>query len=348
MTVSEPSSPEPHSEPELSPSDWQARIPFGEGLRRSILLLQQQFYWLFRIFFFGGLATALVVLPIDIMNAYFSEQLILELLIYPIPDLFQLTFLLLNSMALSWLREFVISLAVFLLGTIAIHRIVQKVTPLEILKQKKEPQNISTGTIIKAGIVVALILASASIFALPYPIMYILLFFTPALVVLTDQNASTSIRQSMQMRNKHWRRIFGALLFCAALNIFAGTLGVMIYFNIETLFTLNGIALSWAAPILLAVFTQLPVAIVAPIFSILSLVFYSGAIAAYEEDQHRQFLRHQRLLQRRRAQLIPFSEQPIISSVFCPKCGKELKQNATFCTHCGERISETSTPPTSE
>jgi hypothetical protein len=175
--------------------------------------------------------------------------------------------------------------------------------------------------------------------------MYVLLFFTPALVVLTNQNADGIIRQSIQMRHENWRRIFGALLFCGALNIFAGTLGVMVYFNIEAAINILGVSLGLAAPVLLAVFTQLPVAMVAPIFPILSLVFFSGAQAASEDNLQRKYLHHQRLLERRRMQLIPFGETSPIAQKFCRKCGKAMKPNAVFCVFCGERVEETYIAP---
>jgi hypothetical protein len=333
-----------NSKHELSPSDWQASVPFGEGLKRSTFLLRQQFFGLVILFFIGGLATALIVLPIDIISTYFSVQLLTEIVKY-YPDFILVAFSLACVMVFNFLREFIIAFAVFLLGTLAIHRIIQNVPKLETLNQRKESSKISILTVLKAGVIVALILASSSLFAVPYPFMYILLFFTPALVVLTNQNASSIIRQSMQMRHNNWRRIIGALLFCGTLNIFAGTLGVMVYFNIETTINILGGSLGLATPFLLAVLTQLPVAMVAPIFSILSLVFYSGALAASEDNLQRKYLHRQRLLERRRIQLIPFGETLPVGSKICRKCGKALKTNAVFCVFCGERIEETYIAP---
>ncbi|MFX1563155.1 MAG: zinc ribbon domain-containing protein [Promethearchaeota archaeon] len=334
-----------NSKDELSVSDWQASVPFGEGLKRSTFLLRQQFFGLVRLFFVGGLAAALIILPIDIMSAYF-EALLTESLTDPM-DITLVAVSFAYIIAFNFLREFTISFAVFLLGTLAIHRIIQNVPKLKNLNQRKESTKILTPTVLKAGVIVALILASASLIAFPYPFMYILLFFTPALVVLTNQNASSAVRQSMQMRHNSWRRIFGALLFCGTLNIFAGTLGVMVYFNIETVISLLGGSLGWVAPFLLAVVTQLPVAMVAPIFSILSLVFYSGALAALEDNQHRKYLRRQHLLERRRMHLVPFGEQLSTGLKICKKCGKTLKPNTVFCVFCGERVEETSIAPSS-
>jgi hypothetical protein len=79
---------------------------------------------LVRLFFVGGLAAALIVLPIDIMSEYFSLQLLTEIIKF-YPDFILVTYSLAGVLGFNFLSEFIIAFAVFLLGIFAIHRIIQ-------------------------------------------------------------------------------------------------------------------------------------------------------------------------------------------------------------------------------
>ena len=341
----------------LLPSDWLASVSFGEGLRRSVILLREQFRWYVLVFLLGGVGASLLLLPIDQILASLAERIVAELL-SPVLDLAALGNLIMADLVLMFLENFAIALVLFLLSCIVIRHTFRSVPSLEILRPKT-PSQLSAGGVLGAGFVVAALLAVASLVFVAVPFLHALLLFTPVVLVVGSGSGFGGIRLSTQLRRQHWQRLLGALVASYVLNLFAGTLGGTIYLNLQTVLNLLHVSAGFLDPILQMIITQLPVAMVAPLLPLLSLVFYPSAMTTREDHLRSQFLRRQRQLQRRPPSYRPLpleDTRPALPSVpddtagpmppgdvpgadTCPHCGASLKGGARFCPACGASLS---------
>jgi hypothetical protein len=337
----------------MPPSDWLASVSFGEGLRRSVILLRGQFRWYVLIFFVGGVGASLLLLPIDQLLTGIAERMLAELL-SPLLDLVVLSNLVFADLALMFLENFAIALVLFLLSCITVHHAFRAVPSLEILRPKT-PSRLSAGGVLGAGLLMAAILAAASLVFVAVPFLHALLLFTPVVLVAGSGSGVGAVRLSAHLRRQHWQRLLCALVASYVLNLFAGTLGGTIYLNLQAVLNLLHVSTGFLDPILQIVITQLPVAMVAPLLPFLSLVFYPSAMTTREDHLRSQFLRRQQQLQRRpplyhplpledtrpafplvpdgTAGPIPRGDAP--GPEACPQCGAALKGGARFCPVCG-------------
>jgi len=345
----------------LSPSDWLASVSFGEGLRRSVILLRGQFHWYVLVFFIGGVGASLLLLPIDQILTSLAERTLAELL-NPLLDLTALGNLVLADLVLMFLENFAIALVLFLLSCLAIHHAFRSVPSLEILRPKT-PSQLSAGGVLGAGFLVAALLTAASLAFVAVPFLHALLLFTPVVLVAGSGSGLGAVRLSTQLRRQHWQRLLCALVASYVLNLFAGTLGGTIYLNLQTVLNLLHISISPLDPILQIVFTQLPVAMVAPLLPLLSLVLYPSAMTTREDNLRSQFLRRQQQLQRRPPpyRSLPLEDtRPAFPLVpgdaagpippsdgarqdTCPQCAAALKGDARFCHVCGASLGHRTT-----
>lgn len=337
----------------MPPSDWLASVSFGEGLRRSVLLLRGQFRWYVLLFFVGGVGVSLLLLPIDQVITGVAER-ILAALLDPLLDLVALGNLLLVDLALMFLENFAIALLLFLLSCITIRRAFRSVPSLTILRPKT-PARASAGGVLGAGLLVAAVLAAASLVVVAVPFLHALLLFTPICIVAGSASGFGAVRLSTRLRRQHWQRLLCALVASYVLNLFAGTLGGSLYLNLQAVLSLLHVSTGILDPILQIVITQLPVAMVAPLLPLLSLVFYPGAMTTEEDHLRNQFLRRQQQLQRRvtpyraipladarpAASLVspgaasPMPQRDVPEPDRCRQCGAPLKEGAQFCHVCG-------------
>ncbi|MFX0078658.1 MAG: zinc ribbon domain-containing protein [Candidatus Hermodarchaeota archaeon] len=348
MSNVDPSSQLSLSEPSLSgalnqyqsPSDWLEEASFGQGLQRSISILKHQFRWFVLVFFSGGVLMAVAAFPITsiivdlntlILNEIFSIQ----------PDIFLLFSLLMQSLVLGLLQNFIMLLGVFVLNVIAVHRVLNTEPSLRVLKSQQGALRFPIFKTIVAGLVFAIILTLAGIVPFVGLVVYALLFFVPILLVLERASIGGAFSLSAGLRRRHWQRILGALVLGYFLVLFAGTLGQTFYLNIEAITTLFGIPLGMFGPVLHILLTQFIIAIVAPILPFFTVAFYAGARGARREAEHKQFMRRIQRQQWAKARLIPIDEQPFESVMNCPKCGSPLRLDSQFCTGCGTKIEET-------
>lgn len=323
----------------LSPSDWLGEATFGQGLQRSISLLKHQFRWFVLVFFVGGILIAVAAFPIALITANLDTLILIELFSMQ-PDVILLFSLLMQSLVLGLFQNFIILFGVFILSVIAVHRALKTEPSLRVLNKQQEALPFPIFKSIVAGLGVAAILTLAGIIPFVGLIVFALLFFIPVLLVLERASIGKAFSLSAGLRRRHWQRILGALILGYLLVLFAGTLGVTFYLNIEAVTTLYGIQLGLLGPILLILLTQLPIAMVAPILPLFTIAFYAGAQGARREVQHKQYMRHIQRQQRAKAKLIPFGEPPPESITNCPECGIQLRLGTQFCTGCGTKIED--------
>jgi hypothetical protein len=341
----------------LLPSDWLASVSFGEGLRRSVLLLRGHFRWYTLVFFVGGVGASLLLFPIDQILTSLAEGILAELL-SPLLDFAALGNLILADLALMFLENFVVALVLFLLSCIAIRHAFRSVPSLEILRPKT-PSQLSLGSVLGAGFLMAALLAVASLVFVAIPFLHALLLFTPVVLAVGSGSGFGAVRLSTQLRRQHWQRLLCALVASYVLNLFAGTLGGTMYLNLLAVLNLLHVSTGFLDPIFQIVFTQLPVAMVAPLLPLLSLVFYPSAMTTREDHLRSQFLRRQQQLQRQPSAHRPLpleDTRPAFALVpddaagpfapgnnpgpdRCARCGAALKGSAWFCHVCGASLS---------
>lgn len=321
---------------ELSPSEWLMTVSFGEGLRRSFLLLQRQFGWLVLIFFLGGFLLSVFVLPINMILESLFIQIMNELFA-PSPDFVMLFDLFISNILWDLFMRFILAFGVFLLNALVIHRILRSERTLWSLSDFDAPQPFPITKVLVSGFIMASFILVASIIPLLVLFLDVLLFFVPALLIIDRQTVMKAFRQSINMRHRHWQRILGALIIGSLFVVFAGTFGVMIAQNIVLLLSLFGISSILVRSLLLIVFTQLFIAMVAPILPLLSVTFYSGAKHTLEMIQRQKYFRHLRRQQTPYRHLIPFSDDQSLAAT-CIYCNTQLKEEALFCQHCGVKV----------
>jgi hypothetical protein len=341
------------AEQSMTPSDWLASVSFGEGLRRGVILLRNQFRWYVVIFFVGGVGASLLLLPINQTLTDLADRMLVELL-SPLPDLFALGNLVLLDLGLTFLANFATAFLLFLLSCIAIRHAFRAVPSLGILRPKT-PSALSASSVATAALLVAAILAAASVVFVAVPFLHALLLFAPVIVVAGSGSGLSALRLSTQMRHQHWQRLLCTLVAGLVFTTFAGTLGDTLYLNLQTILNLLHVPTGFLNSILQIVITQLPVATVAPLLPLLSLVFYPSAMTAREDHIRSRFLRRQRQSQRQLARyhaiplggtppgfpLIPdttagdLSSRNVPAQDACPQCGASPKRDARYCHVCG-------------
>ncbi|MFX1539432.1 MAG: hypothetical protein ACFFBX_01450 [Promethearchaeota archaeon] len=257
-------------------SDWLASTPFGDGLKRSIYLLQRQFRWYVFLFFFGGVILAITVFPINSIIAGLEYLLVLEMLA-PIPDILNLVNLLIISQILGLLVNFFTFFGFFLLSTITIYHAIRSEKSLHLLVKAQAPVHFPTLQVIGVGLATAAIFTTVSVILFLIPFIQVLFFFIPVVLIIENQSIGKAFSQSFQLRRRYWHRILGALILGYLFMLFAGRLGVTIYLSIDAVFNLVGVPLGLVGPFLLILINQLFVAMIAPILPLLSVAFYGGA-----------------------------------------------------------------------
>jgi hypothetical protein len=289
----------------ISPSDWLASISFGEGLRRSVTLLRRQFRWCLLVFFAAGAGTSLLLLPIDQILASLAESILIELL-NPMLDISLLANLVLEDLVLTFMEGFAVALLVFLLSCATVYHAFRSVSSLDIMRSKA-PSRLSVSGTLGAGLLVAGAIALASVLVVPVPFLQVLLLFVPVCIVTGSAGGLGAVKLSVQLRRRHWQRLFCALVASYLFNLFAATIGQTLYLNLQAVLDLQHVSIGFWDSILQVVFTQLPVAMVAPLLPLLSLVFYPSATAAREDRLRADFLRRQQ----RRAPVTPYRPMPL-------------------------------------
>ena len=314
----------------LQASDWLGSLSFGDALRQSIILLQQEFRWLVVLFFLGGTGLALILLPVNTTLEILAELMMQELLNFP-PNFDVLLNLLTENIIWGTLQTFVTFFIVFLLNAIAIHRVIKKVSSLDVIANEYQAPHFPTLQIVGAGLVIAGLLAIANLFVVFVPVVLLFCYFVPAILIIEGRSIRHALSQSFEMRQRHSLRILGAILLGGTFLVFAHTLGIHVYLSLEFLFQLYGLSLGIAGPVLLIVLTQIPVSMVAPLVPLFSVAFYSGARGARAHHKYEKFLRSVKQQHTRTAALIPLdSTQPP-----CRNCGTPLRPGSAFCSRCG-------------
>ncbi len=341
------------SEPNLSPrpskdnttsfkstysgADWLASTTFGGAFQQSIYLLQHEFRWLVLLFFIGGVVMSIILIPVNSAIGTI-ELLIMDELFSPVPDFFLLYYLLIASLMWELLHRFAVFFGTFILETVAIYHVVKAVPSLQVLVSDEELAGFPVGSTLAAAIITAILLSMASVFLIAVPLLQVLFFFLPILLVLGHFSLSQSFSLSIRFRVRHWVRILSTLLLGYFLIISAGLLGQTLYWNIETLLGLYGLSLGLFSPILLSLLNQLPIAMVAPLVPLFSIAFFSGARGAYREKQHQRYLQAQSSLQPVSSRYIPFEDSAPEETIRCWNCSTLLKKGLAFCTQCGQPI----------
>jgi len=316
--------------PPPTSSKWLADIPFSEGIRRSSTLLRLLFRPLYTLFLIGGFLTSLILMPLSLLLSQLLAQLVSEMATFT--NVYRLVSLLVSILIWNWLEEFATALAIFLLCCAAIYMTVKAFPKLH-STITGEPANhtvpsFSTISVVGAGLVFAVSLATARLTVIAVPIIYPLLFFAPPILIFERRGALEALRRSTQLITGHWRRALASLILSYLFITFAGQLGVMLYMNIEALLLLLQIPLGLPGLVLLAFLSQATAAATAPFLPLLSFIFYPGASAAHQQRQRRR-------RKIRPPHFIPFpSGQPPT----CPSCGATLKPHALFCHRCGAKI----------
>jgi len=321
--------------------DWLADAPFGDAFQRSIYLFHYHFRWLVFIFFIGGFIMSIVLFPINSMITTI-DTLIANEVFAPIPDVILLIDLLITSMAWGFLQKFILFFGTFLLGTLAVYYVLRTTPSLHLLSRDATAIRFPFGSTIAAGLITATILTLASILPFLVSLLQVLFFFLPVLLVLGQFPLAQSLSLSISMRVMHWIRILSALILGYLLIIFAGTLGLTFYLNIEVVLNLYGISLGFAGLILLSLLTQIPVAMVAPLVPLFSVAFFGSACGTYREKQHQKYMRSQQSYQQQ-PRYIPLEEPIQAESPRCQHCGSPLGVGLAFCTQCGQPIKNTQT-----
>lgn len=257
-------------------SDWLVSAPFGDGLKRSIYLLQRQFRWYVFIFFLGGVILAITVFPINSIIATIEYLIVLEML-SPIPDILNLVNLLIISQIWGLLVNFFTFFGFFLLSTIAVYHAIRSEKTLQLLVKDQASVHFPTFQVIGVGLATAAIFTVVSVIPFLVPLIQVLFFFIPVVLIIEGQSLRRAFGQSFQMRRCYWQRILGALIVGFLFMLFAGRLGVSVYLSIAVVFNLVGMPLGLVGPFLLILISQLPVAMVAPVLPLLSVAFYGGA-----------------------------------------------------------------------
>ena len=330
-------SPSPDELSAFQGKDWLASTSFGDAFRRSIYLLRHQFRWLVLLFFIGGFILSLILIPVNSTIAIL-DILITNEIFAPIPDFLLLFDLLMASFTLGLVQNFVIFFGTFLLGTFAVYHVLRTVPSLLVLVSNPNALRFPILSTVLAAFLTATVLTAGSILVVIVPFLQVLFFFIPMLLVLGGFSLTKSFTLSISFRVHHWLRILGALVFVFILNLFAGTLGVTFYLNLETVLNLYGISLGLAAPVLLILLTQIPVAMVAPLTPLFSVAFFSGARGAYREKQHKKYMRQQRQVKPQQPRYIPFEEAVPDKGNKCKHCGQQGRPGIAFCTQCGQPI----------
>ncbi|MFW9934700.1 MAG: zinc ribbon domain-containing protein [Candidatus Thorarchaeota archaeon] len=321
--------------------DWLANASFGTAFQRSILLLKQQFLKLFLIFFIGGFILSVILLPVDSLIIAI-DTLIANEILAPVPDFFLLFDLLILSMAWGFLQKFMIFFGAFILWTLSIYHLFKTESSLQILLVDESKVRFPINSTILAAFITSIILTFASVIPILITILQMLFFFLPMILVLGQFSLTKSFTLSIGMRVQHWGRILSILILGYVLITFAGVLGSTIYLNIETIFSLYGITLGLAGLIALSIFTQIPVAMVAPIIPLFSVVFFGGARGAYREKQHQKYMHQVQIYQPpQHLNSAPSRGKIHDEKSICQYCGKQLEPDLAFCTQCGKPIKYT-------
>lgn len=319
--------------------DWLVSISFGEGFKRCISLLRQNFRWLFILFLSGGITLSIILWPINSLISTLENQLVLEL-IAPLPDFDFIFFLLTTSVLWGLVRNFTIFFGVGILNAVAIYHVMNNEPTLLFISPNRNPPVIPVVRIIVAAFLIAGILTGVSIIPIVTPFIQVFFFFIPALFIIDNVYLGKAFRLSSGMRRGLWLRILGAIVLSFVLMLFAGQLGITVYLNIQVVFQLFGIPLGVTGSFLLIILIQIPVAMVAPFFPLFSIVFYSGAQGAFRDAQHK---RYQRRIQRRQAvqsSLMPWPEEVAESTQTCAECNTPIGLGEQFCTRCGVEVKQ--------
>jgi hypothetical protein len=274
-----------------SSADWLASTKFGGAFQRSIFLLRHEFRWLVVLFFIGGVTMSMILIPVNSAIGTI-ELLITEELFSPVPDFFLLYDLLIASLMWGLLQRFVVFFGTFILGTVAVYHVVKNVPSLQVLVTNGGLVRFPIGSTFTAAFITASLLSLASVILVVVPLLQVLFFFLPILLVLRQFSLSQSFSLSISFRVRYWGRILNTIIIGYLLILFAGILGQTVYWNIEIVLTVNGLSLGVFGPILLSFLNQLPIAMVAPLIPLFSIAFFSGARGAYREKQHQRYLRH--------------------------------------------------------
>lgn len=318
-------------------SDWLTSSSFGEGFKRSIYLLQRQFRWLAVTFFIGGLILSFITFPMNSVTAYLNELIITELLAPTLnPDV--LLFLLRTSTILGLSSDFLIFWGAYLIGAIALFRVLKSEASLKVLIKDIRDVKLPILRITGTGFMIAGVLTLASIVPFLVPFVQVLFFFIPILLIVDGCSIGKAFRLGLEMRRNHWQRILSTLILAYILMLFAGTLGTTIYLNIDAIILFYGFTLGVAGPILHILLNQIFVAMVAPLLPLFSIAFYSGAKEALRERYFDQYLQQTRRRQEVQSQLIPISEEIKKALEICSQCNAPLNENAKFWSQCGASV----------
>ncbi|MFX1508668.1 MAG: hypothetical protein ACFFBR_00040 [Promethearchaeota archaeon] len=293
------------SEPNLSPTpiednpssfkstyscaDWLASATFGSAFQRSIYLLKHEFRWLVFLFFIGGVIMSMILIPVNEIIGTIEILITIELFA-PVPDFLLLYDLIIASLMWGLLQKFVVFFGSFILGTAAVYHVMKAIPSLHVLVSNEETVGIPIGSTLAAAVITASLLSIASVIPFAVPLLQVLFFFLPILLVLGQFSLSQSFSLSIRFRVQHWGRILSTLILGYLLILFAGLLGQTFYWNIETLLGVYGLSLGIFSPILLSLLNQLPIAMVAPLLPLFSIAFFSGARGAYRAKQHERFM----------------------------------------------------------
>ena len=314
----------------LQPSDWLRSLSFSDALRQSIILLQGEFQWLILVFFLGGTGLALLLLPVNTIIEALANLIFQEMMSFP-PNFDALLNLLTTSLFWGSLQTFVTFFGIFLMNAVAIHRVLKTHPTLEIMAKNSQAPHFPSLQIIGAGLITSGLTTVANLFVVLVPVVLLLCYFVPAVLVIEGGTMKEAFSQSFQMRHKHVQRILGAILLGATFLVFAHTLGVHVYLSLEFLFQLYGASLGIASLVALIILTQIPVSMVAPLIPLLSVAFYSGARGARAEHRYEKFTRAVRRQRARTASLKLLDA----SQSACRHCGNPLRPDSAFCSRCG-------------
>ncbi len=315
--------------------DWLANASFGDAFQKSIYLFQHEFRWLVLVFFIGGFTLSLILIPVNSIIANL-EFLIATEIFAPIPDIILLFDLLIMSLSWGLVQRFVLFFGTFLLSTLAVYHMMKSVPLLNLLVPKDCETRFPFISTIIAALATATSLTLASVIPVVVPLLQVLYFFLPVLLVLGQFSMTRTFRLSIGLRVNHWIRILGAIVLGYILIVFASVLGLTIYLNIEVVLSLYGVSLGLAGPILLSLLTQIPVAMVAPLVPLFSIAFFAGARGAYREKQHSKYMQ-QPGVQPQQPRYIPL-EEAVPSRDLCQECSKPLEPGVNYCTQCGHPI----------
>lgn len=270
-------------------ADWLASATFGSAFQRSIYLLQHEFRWLVFLFFIGGVTMSMILIPVNAIIGTI-EILITTELFAPVPDFLLLYDLIIASLVWGLLQRFVVFFGSFILGTAAVYHVIKAIPSLHVLVSNEETVGIPIGSTLAAAFITASLLSIASVILIAVPLLQVLFFFLPILLVLGEFSLSQSFSLSIKFRVHHWGRILSTLILGFLLILFAGLLGQTFYWNIETVLGVYGLSLGIFSPILLSLLNQLPIAMVAPLLPLFSIAFFSGARGEYRAKQHERYM----------------------------------------------------------